>query len=113
MVTLPDFARRRPGRGPPFRKVARPPFRPFPPLRSSQYDLSQTPMPQSNSHTNATRVKPVDVIDVSPAAAPQPKRGDRFGGFTLVDELGRGAFGRVFLATEHNLADRLVALKVT
>ncbi len=35
------------------------------------------------------------------------------GGFFLVEELGRGSFARVFLARERQLADRLVALKVS
>ena len=34
-------------------------------------------------------------------------------GFRLCGELGRGAFGRVFLARQGDLADRLVALKVS
>ncbi len=35
------------------------------------------------------------------------------GGFFVVEELGRGSFARVFLARERQLADRLVALKVS
>ncbi len=42
-----------------------------------------------------------------------PEAGQTIGGFHLVGELGRGAFGRVFLAKERQLADRPVALKVT
>ena len=42
-----------------------------------------------------------------------PKAGDEFVGFRLVRELGRGAFGRVFLATQSELAGRPVALKVS
>jgi serine/threonine protein kinase/Tfp pilus assembly protein PilF len=42
-----------------------------------------------------------------------PEVGQTIGGFYLVEELGRGAFARVFLARERQLADRLVALKVT
>jgi serine/threonine protein kinase/predicted Zn-dependent protease len=42
-----------------------------------------------------------------------PKVGDEFLGFELTDELGRGGFGRVFLARQKDLADRPVALKVT
>jgi hypothetical protein len=41
-----------------------------------------------------------------------PEVGDMFCGFRLLSELGRGAFGRVFLARQGDLADRLVALKV-
>jgi serine/threonine protein kinase/predicted Zn-dependent protease len=58
-------------------------------------------------------------VSVSPtpggasAHAPFPEAGQTIGGFHLVEELGRGAFARVFLAQERQLADRPVALKVT
>jgi len=39
--------------------------------------------------------------------------GDTFFGFHLVEELGQGAFARVFLAHQESLAGRPVALKVT
>src|SRR4051812_36559088 len=42
-----------------------------------------------------------------------PKAGQRFLHFDLVRELGRGVFGRVFLARQTDLAERPVALKVT
>jgi len=41
-----------------------------------------------------------------------PVAGDDFAGFTLVEEIGRGAFARVFLATDPELGDREVVLKV-
>jgi serine/threonine protein kinase/Flp pilus assembly protein TadD len=41
-----------------------------------------------------------------------PKVGDDFLGFSLLAELGKGAFGKVFLAQQGQLAGRLVALKV-
>ena len=41
-----------------------------------------------------------------------PQAGETIAGFRLVEELGRGAFARVFLAEERQLADRPVALKV-
>ncbi|MFL5341597.1 MAG: serine/threonine-protein kinase, partial [Gemmataceae bacterium] len=41
-----------------------------------------------------------------------PPAGSEFLGFRLLEELGRGAFGRVFLAQQGDLADRPVALKV-
>jgi len=46
-------------------------------------------------------------------AAVLPEAGDQFLGFRLSRELGRGAFGRVFLARQGELADRPVVLKVT
>lgn len=42
-----------------------------------------------------------------------PKVGDRLADFDLIRELGRGSFGRVFLARQTDLADRRVALKVS
>lgn len=44
---------------------------------------------------------------------PFPRRGDGIGGFRLIGELGRGAFGRVYLAEEAGLGNRAVALKVS
>jgi serine/threonine protein kinase len=41
-----------------------------------------------------------------------PEPGTQFLGFKLVEELGRGAFGRVYLAKQGDLAARPVALKV-
>ena len=49
---------------------------------------------------------------MAPAATPFPDAGQTIAGYHLVEELGRGAFARVFLARERPLADRLVALKV-
>jgi eukaryotic-like serine/threonine-protein kinase len=47
------------------------------------------------------------------APLPFPHCGDEIGGFRLVSELGRGAFGRVYLAEEARLGNRPVALKIT
>jgi serine/threonine protein kinase/regulator of sirC expression with transglutaminase-like and TPR domain len=47
------------------------------------------------------------------ALAGLPCAGASFLGFRLCGELGRGAFGRVFLARQGDLSDRLVALKVS
>jgi len=46
------------------------------------------------------------------AAAALPRPGTEFLGFHLVEELGKGAFGRVYLARQGDLAGRPVALKV-
>ncbi|HZW31247.1 MAG TPA: protein kinase, partial [Isosphaeraceae bacterium] len=48
-----------------------------------------------------------------PDGVPLPEAGQTIAGFRLVEELGRGAFARVYLAEERHLADRPVALKVT
>jgi serine/threonine protein kinase/Tfp pilus assembly protein PilF len=45
--------------------------------------------------------------------APLPEVGTVFAGFHLQGELGRGTFGRVYLARQGDLAGRLVALKVS
>jgi serine/threonine protein kinase/tetratricopeptide (TPR) repeat protein len=42
-----------------------------------------------------------------------PEVGGDFCGFKLITELGRGAFGRVYLSQQGDLADRPVALKVS
>ena len=42
-----------------------------------------------------------------------PEVGDDFLDFRLIGDLGRGAFGRVYLARQGDLADRPVVLKVT
>jgi serine/threonine protein kinase/Tfp pilus assembly protein PilF len=42
-----------------------------------------------------------------------PKVGDQFLGFRLVEVIGRGSFGRVYLARQGDLADRPIVLKVT
>jgi serine/threonine protein kinase len=41
-----------------------------------------------------------------------PEAGEDFLGFSLLAELGKGTFGRVFLASEPAIGNRLVALKV-
>ena len=46
------------------------------------------------------------------AARSMPKSGTEFLGFRLVNEIGRGAFGRVYLAQQGDLAGRFVVLKV-
>ena len=48
-----------------------------------------------------------------PTGGTLPESGDELAGFRLVAELGRGAAGRVFLASQLALADRPVVVKVT
>jgi serine/threonine protein kinase/tetratricopeptide (TPR) repeat protein len=53
------------------------------------------------------------LLGSAPAIPRFPEAGERWGEFRLVQELGRGAQGRVFLATQPALADRPVVLKLT
>jgi serine/threonine protein kinase/tetratricopeptide (TPR) repeat protein len=59
------------------------------------------------------RTDPRAAERLAEALAGLPTAGGHFLGFRLCEELGRGAFGRVFLARQGDLADRLVALKVS
>src|SRR5689334_7090943 len=47
------------------------------------------------------------------ALAALPPVGSNFLGFQLIAELGRGTFGRVYLARQGDLANRAVALKIS
>ncbi len=55
---------------------------------------------------------PAGASRVAQAVSTLPEVGQEFLGFRLLAELGRGAFGRVFLARQSALANRLVALKI-
>jgi serine/threonine protein kinase/Tfp pilus assembly protein PilF len=59
------------------------------------------------------RSDPAEATRLAEAATEMPESGQKWLGFHLLEELGRGAFGRVFLARQGDLANRLVALKVS
>jgi len=62
----------------------------------------------------AETVEPIgDELKGEDSPIPFPRCGEAIGGFRLISELGRGAFGRVYLAQESGLGNRPVALKVT
>jgi serine/threonine protein kinase/Tfp pilus assembly protein PilF len=65
--------------------------------------------------SGTTTVSLVSSLDANGSGGDRtfPEAGQTIAGFRLVEELGRGSFARVFLAQERQLADRLVALKVT
>jgi serine/threonine protein kinase/Flp pilus assembly protein TadD len=54
----------------------------------------------------------LQLLETEPAAAVFPAAGESLEDFQLLAELGRGAQGRVFLATQPSLADRPVVLKL-
>jgi eukaryotic-like serine/threonine-protein kinase len=83
---------------------------------AADLDSWRPPSGQGEDHARLFR----DLHRSDPGAAGQlaraatsfPELGRDFLGFRLLAELGRGAFGRVYLANQSALANRLVALKV-
>src|SRR5262249_7647376 len=73
------------------------------------------PIPPEHSELihSLRRSDPKAANRLARAVATMPEAGSDFLGFRLTEELGRGAFGRVFLARHAYLADRPVALKVS
>lgn len=69
--------------------------------------------PEEERWRSFSRDAPEDAGRLEKACRLLPNVGEAFEGFTLLSELGRGAFARVFLARQESLAGRLVALKVT
>jgi eukaryotic-like serine/threonine-protein kinase len=63
--------------------------------------------------TAGSRARPDETIEGASGVSPFPQPGQVLAGFRLVHELGRGAFGRVYLAQQAELADRPVAVKVS
>jgi hypothetical protein len=59
------------------------------------------------------RCDPQIAARLAHALSTLPRAGSHFLGFHLIHELGRGAFGRVYLAQQGELANRPVALKIT
>jgi serine/threonine protein kinase/Tfp pilus assembly protein PilF len=85
-----------------------------PVLVDSAFPLPARP-PQSSPiprRPNVPLPRPVDVADTPPPSSAWPQVGDLVAGFRLTGELGKGAFGRVFLARQGDLANRSVALKL-
>ena len=81
-----------------------------------------TASPTATSLHDAKPARLIEGIDRSDAGAAErapraptglPAAGEDFVGFRLMEELGRGTFGKVYLARQGNLADRPVVLKVT
>ena len=71
------------------------------------------PPPVEPPSTMAESNFPMHTDRVATAMLAMPKPGETAYGFQLVREIGSGAFGRVFLATQENLAGRFVVLKVS
>lgn len=73
----------------------------------------QIPREQAELFGDLHRSDPRKADKLAHAVTSLPAPGSRFLGFQIQSELGRGAFGRVYLARQGDLADRPVALKVS
>jgi serine/threonine protein kinase/tetratricopeptide (TPR) repeat protein len=71
------------------------------------------PSPDRNLFVDLHRPKPEDCHRLAETVFAMPEVGTELLGFRLRAELGRGAFGRVYLAEQADLASRAVVLKVT
>jgi len=86
---------------------------------NSQKDDGISAWPTMGSQEHAEQLcelhksEPAVAQRLAKALQEMPEAGSDFEGFRLVAELGRGAFGRVFLAQQKELAGRLVALKIS
>jgi serine/threonine protein kinase/tetratricopeptide (TPR) repeat protein len=91
--------------------------RAWPPGAAEGADLAPTSalsFAESNQlFADLHRSDPEAAYRLARAVTSLPPPGGEFLGFRLVRELGRGAFGRVYLARQGDLADRPVALKVS
>jgi serine/threonine protein kinase/tetratricopeptide (TPR) repeat protein len=68
---------------------------------------------RAESYRPSQRSRPPEASSLTQAGKQLPEVGEEFLGFRLVQELGKGSFGKVFLAEQGDLAHRRVALKVT
>jgi serine/threonine protein kinase/tetratricopeptide (TPR) repeat protein len=90
----------------------------WPPPRNRS--AAATPLPAtilgsgafSHFFRDVRRTDPASARRLAEAMTAMPDAGTEFLGFRLIAELGRGTFGRVYLARQGELADRPVALKV-
>jgi len=83
-----------------------------PTLASFDQDTDQTRVAGAADGRRRGLSDPEVAWNVNEAMLELPKVGDEFLGFKLLAELGKGAFGKVFLAQQGDLAGRKVALKV-
>ena len=79
----------------------------------SLFQLAPCPPECAELLQSLDRTAPHAAEQLAEALGGLPRVGTDFLGFRLCGELGRGAFGRVYLARQGDLADRLVTLKVS
>jgi serine/threonine protein kinase/tetratricopeptide (TPR) repeat protein len=78
-----------------------------------QFSMLGVPPKEAELLRSLDRAAPHQAERLAEALGGLPRVGADFLGFQLCSELGRGAFGRVYLARQGDLSNRLVALKVS
>ncbi len=84
--------------------------------QKGQAEVNPHELPQTKNNIGLESQRPDELTfasNLAGAISKMPKVGEVFLDFLLVAELGRGAIGRVFLAHQRGLANRLVALKLS
>ena len=81
-------------------------------LAGASIEIGRTRAGASPDHRQGPASDPNLVVKTNAALAQMPKVGDEYLDFSLLAELGKGAFGKVFLAQQGQLAGRLVAVKI-
>ncbi len=71
------------------------------------------PAQQSELLNELSQTCPQSALEIEQTLATLPMPGDEVCGFRLLSELGSGTFGRVYLASQGELANRPVALKIS
>jgi serine/threonine protein kinase/tetratricopeptide (TPR) repeat protein len=78
---------------------------------ASRYGIDTAGWPQPHAHPSST---PTRVLADAVGPAPLfPEPGETVSGFRVLAELGRGSFGRAYLAEQTGLAGRRVAVKLS
>jgi eukaryotic-like serine/threonine-protein kinase len=81
--------------------------------RPAPFVSRNVPDAQAQVRQDLERLDPDAANSAESGLASFPRAGSSFLGFRLQSELGRGAFARVYLARQGDLADRRVALKIS
>src|SRR6202040_864778 len=81
--------------------------------RPAPFVSRNVPDAQAQVRQDLERLDPDAANSAESGLGSFPRAGSSFLGFRLQSELGRGAFARVYLARQGDLADRRVALKIS
>ena len=87
-------------------------YQAYPNVSVADWPQESKPSIDDNDTMSVDQVS-TDFESLPDSIAPFPDLGDRVAGFRILRQIGRGKFGRVFLAEQNSLSARLVVLKIT